>query len=68
MSTQVTVAVIPPCDFHRAAIVPSIVPAVVDGKTRLGPWANMCEAHFAQYGVGLGTGKGQRLILAEGEK
>lgn len=65
MSEQVTVAVIPPCDFHSNAIVPSIVPAVVDGKTRMGPWANMCQAHFRQYGVGLGTGKGQQLILAK---
>ena len=35
--------------------------AVIDGKTKLGPWANMCEAHFKKYGVGLGLGKGQTL-------
>src|SRR5271168_160281 len=68
MSKQVTVAVIPPCDFHRTAIVPSTVPAVVDGKTTLGPWANMCQAHFEQYGTGLGTGKGQRLVLFYSEQ
>lgn len=35
--------------------------AIVDGKTTMGPWANMCWAHFEVLGVGLGTGKGQRL-------
>ncbi len=62
MSTEVRVAVIPPCDFCRMAIVPKTVPAVVDGKTTLGPWANMCEPHYSQYGTGLGTGLGQKLI------
>lgn len=33
---------------------------VVDGKTRMGPWANMCEDCFSLYGIGLGTGRGQR--------
>lgn len=32
----------------------------VDGKTKFGPWALMCPKHFKQYGVGLGTGKGQK--------
>jgi hypothetical protein len=36
-------------------------PATIDGKTVMGPWANMCDACHAQYGVGLGLGKGQRL-------
>ena len=31
-----------------------------DGKTQWGPWANMCEKHFAEVGVGLGTGKGHK--------
>ena len=35
--------------------------ATVDGKTIYGPWANMCEAHFIEVGVGLGTGRGQKL-------
>ena len=35
-----------------------------DGKTRMGPWANMCGGCFVRYGVGLGTGKGQELIQA----
>ncbi len=36
--------------------------AVVDGKTVNGPWANMCLMHFAQVGVGLGTGRGQAIL------
>lgn len=43
----------------------NIAPAVVDGKTKFGPWANMCQEHFDRYGVGLGTGRGQRLIIKE---
>ena len=55
----VLVASIPRCDFDQDAWVD----AVVDGKTVMGPWANMCEKHNAQYGVGLGLGRGQRLEL-----
>jgi len=33
--------------------------AWVDGKTRMGPWANMCLPCHAKYGVGLGEGRGQ---------
>lgn len=38
------------------------VPAAVDGKTKDGPWANMCDECHTKFGVGLGTGRGQRLI------
>jgi hypothetical protein len=31
----------------------------VDGKTCMGPWANMCMACHRKYGAGLGTGLGQ---------
>jgi hypothetical protein len=37
--------------------------AFYDGATREGPWAYMCGTHFAEHGVGLGTGRGQRLIV-----
>jgi hypothetical protein len=34
---------------------------MIDGKTRIGPWANMCEESWRTYGVGkLGTGYGQK--------
>lgn len=32
----------------------------VDGKTQMGPWALMCPRCFKLYGVGIGTGKGQK--------
>jgi len=36
--------------------------ALYDGRTHMGPWAYMCAYHFAINGVGLGLGKGQKLI------
>ena len=61
MSEQVVVAKFPQCDFCG-------LNGRFDGKTIMGPWANMCRIHFASHGVGLGTGKGQRLVLAEEEE
>lgn len=48
--------------FHYCDLCPrgDEVIAQYDGKTKWGPWANMCEKHFAEAGVGLGTGKGQK--------
>lgn len=37
-----------------------------DGKTHSGPWAYMCGFHFDLYGVGLGLGLGQKLIVKGG--
>jgi hypothetical protein len=37
--------------------------ALVDGRTKMGPWGYLCATHFRAYGVGLGTGKGQVLVL-----
>lgn len=31
-----------------------------DGKTKGGPWANMCHSCFQYNGVGLGVGRGQK--------
>lgn len=59
--SDVVVARIPDCDFCKENAVTK--PATVDGRTIIGPWANMCQNHFQMYGVGLGLGKGQRLIL-----
>lgn len=67
MSKEGTVAVISEpkmCDICAQNGDPS-VPAGFDAKTKAGPWANMCSTHFGLYGVGLGTGKGQRLVLEE---
>lgn len=66
MSTEVKVAVLPDCDIHKQAGKPA-TPAAYDGKTRRGPWAYMCEECFQVWGVGLGTGRGQLLILEEGK-
>lgn len=63
MSTEVKVIRIPDCDICTYDKNKPGIAAVVDGRTKLGPWANMCEADFETYGVGLGTGKGQRLVL-----
>jgi len=40
---------------------------VYDAKTRLGPWAFLCEECYKVYGIGLGVGRGQRLISTEEE-
>lgn len=58
-------------DCDVCALEGSIVPAVYDAKTKRGPWAYLCEEHFASHGLGLGlgTGRAQRLVLvpARGE-
>lgn len=63
MSDTTYVKTLPNCDF----VHDNPVSAAYDGATVMGCWSFMCEEHFAQYGIGLGTGKGQRLIL-ESEK
>ena len=47
----------PFCDFCGEWTAES---TFVDGRTVMGPWAVMCEKCHAQFGVGVGTGKGQR--------
>lgn len=59
MGDSVKVSVLPKCDIKKEH-----GDAEVDGATTFGPWANMCGACFDNFGVGLGTGKGQRLELA----
>jgi hypothetical protein len=56
--TSVEVKHLPTCDFD-----PVHGKAHYDGKTHMGPWANMCEDCFKAYGSGLGLGKGQRLVV-----
>ena len=58
--SAVGVVELPHCDFCKEDFINK--PATVDGKTCFGPWANMCDVHFSTHGVGLGLGKGQRLI------
>jgi hypothetical protein len=61
-ATETVVEVLPDCDFCGNG-----TKAVVDGRTSMGPWANMCQIHHDKHGVGLGTGKGQKLKLREPE-
>lgn len=65
MGKSVIVPELPKCDFCAEAHHTN--DAHYDAKTKLGPWANMCDGHFAMYGIGLGTGLGQKLILKEKE-
>ena len=54
--TEVEMDAMPTCDFcHKVA--------GYDGQTKMGSWAYMCEEHFEMYGIGLGIGRGQRLVL-----
>jgi len=54
--TEVEMDELPRCNFCNKA-------AMYDGKTKSGSWAYMCEEHFKMRGVGLGIGRGQRLVL-----
>lgn len=52
----------PSCDL--CGVAGKNVPASVDGRLRgRASWAYMCELHFETHGVGLGLGKGQRLLI-----
>jgi len=55
--TEVSVPRLPPCDICGDT-------ASYDAKTTHGPWGYLCSDHFVEYGIGLGLGLGQRLVLA----
>lgn len=61
---EILVHEMPECDLciHFKVVIQT---AAFDGATRMGPWAYMCESHFAEFGIGLGTGVGQKLVLRE---
>lgn len=63
----VEVDTLPNCDFcdSERVFAPYVKfpKAEFDGRTITGAWANMCPKHFREYGVGLGLGKGQKLIV-----
>lgn len=63
--TEVVVLELPNCSFCQEQ--GKEVKADYDGKTIFGPWANMCSQHYGQYGIGLGLGKGQRLLIKRRE-
>lgn len=74
--TYVIMDSIPNCDFGdlgnaRAEFHDNAesVPARYDGATYdMGRWAYMCENHWREIGVGLGDGKGQKLILRDSDE
>lgn len=63
MSTETFVSTLPRCDFCKQQGKPDL--ARFDGRTAQGYWANMCNMHYGTYGTGLGTGKGQHLVLGD---
>jgi hypothetical protein len=67
MSDTVRVSQIKTCDIcriHEHKTEPVI--ARYDAKTLMrGQWANLCEEHFIEWGIRLGTGFGQELIYTE---
>ena len=67
MSDHTSVEISSPhyCDFCGDVGTETVakVEAKYDAATEMGPWADMCEAHYRRYGIGLGLGLGQRLIL-----
>lgn len=60
--TVVKIAEAKPCDFCKENGVAR--DAKYDAKVNIGTyWANMCQGHFDLYGVGLGLGIGQELVV-----
>lgn len=56
MNNLVEVSELPQCDFCDSS-------AQYDGATSDGAWAYMCASHFRLFGIGLGLGKGQKLVI-----
>ena len=69
MATHTTVVVpkLPLCNFKEHGHCRDDGEAHYDGKTIYGSWGYMCEHHFTAFGVGLGLGRGQKLIVKGGE-
>jgi hypothetical protein len=61
-NTEVVLDELPMCNFRHD----TAEPAHYDGATVQGSWAYMCEEHFKMYGLGLGLGRGQRLVVRNG--
>lgn len=61
-SVSVEIAEAKTCDIHHYDLGEPGVTAHFDGKTKSGPWANMCTDHMISHGLGVGTGYGQELI------
>jgi len=44
------------CDLNKCVITTTFI----DGRTKFGPWANLCPKCHKKFGIGLGAGKGQQ--------
>jgi len=53
-----------PCDFTSEGGEHPML-TFIDGRTTMGPWANMCLGCARKYGVGLGQGDGQEYKIQE---
>ena len=49
------------CDVCKLLGVPAIEYAEYDANLTLGAWAYVCEAHYNEFGRGMGIGRGARL-------
>lgn len=61
MSDTVKVSKIPKCDICGET-------AYADARMYNGSWANLCVRHLKLFGIGLGTGFGQRYVLDKSER
>ena len=60
--SEVVVDRLPNCDICSAQQVART--AQYDAKLNFGSsWANLCQEHFETFGLGLGLGVGQRLVV-----
>lgn len=61
MSESIVVSSLPNCDICLSHKIETV--ASYDALTIYGPWGYLCDEHFQTHGIGLGTGRGQKLIL-----
>jgi len=59
--TTVEVKSLPLCDMCAQNGIKT--KAGYDARTVFGPWGNLCQGCFEEFGVGLGLGLGQELVL-----
>lgn len=61
---KITRGILVKCDICKKPLSSTYI----DGKTKQGPWANMCLSCHKAFGVGLGLGKGQVFDAKTGER
>ena len=58
--TEIELSIIPKCNLCSNQ-------AGYDARTVNGFWAYLCETCYAKYGIGLGLGRGQKIVKAKEE-